>query len=98
MEAQIVRDTKPFVHDTHFEYLQVHYKELMETDFGREVDWGYVLQKLYLHACLKGQARVAEWFQSLFGQLGPIEQIAYRQSFPYGRHLLRQAQARAKQR
>jgi hypothetical protein len=55
------------------------------------VDWAF--QKLYLHACLKGRREIAEWLEkSVFPTLDPIVQIALRQGFAYGRHLLRKAQ------
>jgi hypothetical protein len=54
------------------------------------VDWAF--QKLYLHACLKGRREIAEWLEtSVFPTMDPIAQIALRQGFAYGRHLLRKA-------
>jgi hypothetical protein len=54
------------------------------------VDWAF--QKLYLHACLKGRKEIAEWLEkSVFPTMDPIVQIALRQGFAYGRHLLRKA-------
>ena len=55
------------------------------------VDWAF--QKLYLHACLKGRREIAEWLEKVvFPTLDPIVQIALRQGFAYGRHLLRKSQ------
>lgn len=53
------------------------------------VDIPWLFQKVYLHACLKGRREIAEWLEkSVFPTLDPISQIAIRQSFSYGRHLL----------
>jgi hypothetical protein len=54
------------------------------------IDWVYLFQKVYLHACLRRRADVASWLQEVcFPQLDGIQQIAVRQVFAYGRHLLR---------
>jgi hypothetical protein len=56
------------------------------------VDWPNVFKTLYLHACLKGKSSIAAWFQTdLYSLLDPIQQIALRQTFPYGTHLLKKA-------
>ena len=56
------------------------------------VDWPNVFKTLYLHACLKGKPSIASWFQTeLYPLLDPIQQIALRQTFPYGVHLLKKA-------
>ena len=60
----------------------------VETDFGREVTWDYVFQKVYLHAALKKQKAICEWLNTVFTEFDPIQQIALRQMFAYGRYLL----------
>ena len=55
-------------------------------------DWPTVFQTLYLHACLKGRIHIASWLQdSVFPTMDPIQKIALRQVFSYGRHLLKKA-------
>lgn len=72
--------------------LQAAFGELQNAD---EVDWPTLFQKVYLHACLKGQRPIAEWLEStVFPTLDPIVQIALRQGFAYGRHLLGTAERR----
>ncbi len=54
------------------------------------VDWVWLFQKLYIYAALKKQRAVAEWMETaLFPTLDPIAQIGIRQTFAYGRYLLR---------
>ncbi len=68
--------------------LQHAFNDLQASDVG-DVDWPWIFQKVYLHASLKGQRDIAEWLEtSVFPTLDPIAQIALRQSFAYGRHLL----------
>ena len=74
--------------------LTVFWKELMNEreDYPESFDWPTVFQTLYLHACLKGKSDIAHWFQTIvFPHLDPIQQIALRQSFAYGKHLLKTA-------
>lgn len=64
-------------------------------EYPESFDWPTVFQTLYLHACLKGKSEIATWFQTtVFSCLDPIQQIALRQSFAYGKHLLATAARR----
>lgn len=59
------------------------------------MDWVFVFQKLYLHACLKRRSEAAEWLSTVgFQALDPIQQIAVRQVFAYGRVLLHKGQGK----
>lgn len=63
------------------------------------IDWPWLFQKVYLHACLKGQRPIAEWLHdAVFPTIDPIGQIGIRQGFAYGRHLLETAERRAHER
>lgn len=56
---------------------------------AEEVDEAYLFHRVYLHACLKKQVEIAKWLQEeYFLAMDPIQQIALRQIFAYGRHLL----------
>lgn len=58
-------------------------------------DEAWLFQKVYLHACLKGHREIAEWLEgTVFPTMDPIAQIAVRQGFAYGRHLLGIAERR----
>lgn len=53
-------------------------------------NWTWLLQKAYLHACLRKRVAIATWLEGLFHTLlNPMEQIAYRHILNYGRTLLR---------
>jgi hypothetical protein len=67
-----------------------------EEDVG-SLDLPTLFQKVYLHACLKGQRGIVEWLQNfVFPTLDPIQQIALRQGFAYGRYLLGVAERRTR--
>jgi hypothetical protein len=75
------------------DYLQSFLREALED--GQVMDWPFIFQKVFLHACLKGRAEIAEWLEKdVFPLLDAVQQIALRQTFSYGRHLLRQAKQR----
>jgi hypothetical protein len=87
MEESLVKECKIMINEgADTEDLQAmfeYHKEQLEN-----VDWPYVLQKVYIHACLKKKAILAQWLQEQFQYIDPINQIAYRQTFAYGKHLL----------
>ncbi len=63
-------------------------KEIYEEHMNENYPWDYLYQKLYLHACLKKKHRIVEWMKGLFPSFDPIQQIALRQMFSYGKYLL----------
>ncbi len=92
VEDTIIRECKVFVERSTLQSLQEYYRSLQEDyDWSEQpVDWPYILQKVYLHACLKKKADIATWLEELFKvSVDPINQIAYRQMFAYGHTLLR---------
>ncbi len=92
VEDTIIRECKVFVERSTLQSLQEYYQSLQEDyDWSEQpVDWPYILQKVYLHACLKKKAEIATWLEELFKvAVDPINQIAYRQMFAYGHVLLR---------
>ena len=84
----IIQVCKKYIEDNDIDYLQQIYKDIACEKDGA-YDWAFIFQKLYLHACLKKKREVAEWFEKeVFLLLDPIQQIALRQCFAYGRYLL----------
>ena len=74
--------------------LENYTRDLFQCEFDRPLDWPTIFHKVYLHACLKGRHECATWMQTvLFPAMDPIQQIALRQIFPYGRVLLQKAKA-----
>ncbi len=87
MEDALVKEGKTMINEgclaEDLQAMFAHYKEELEN-----VDWPYVLQKIYIHACLKKKADLAAWLQDQFQYVDAINQIAYRQTFAYGKYLL----------
>lgn len=79
-----LKTCKTLIEKDNLEGLQELYVEYQEEPYP----WEYIYQKLYLHACLKKKPRIVEWMKSIFEQFDPIQQIALRQMFSYGKYLL----------
>lgn len=91
IEDTLIFDIKNIINKGDLSALQAHYANL-QNDYDwseRAPDWPYVLQKVYLHACLKRRREIAVWLEGLFTSMDPIQQIAYRHTLNYGRVLLR---------
>lgn len=96
MDQYIIQECKTILNydvgNSHHLVLENYYRDLLDCEFDTTPDWPYIFQKVYLHACLKGRRDAATWMQNvLFQTMDPIQQIALRQIFPYGRTLLARA-------
>jgi len=53
-----------------------------------DIPWDYIFEKVYIHACLKKRKDIADFLTEEYKKLDPIQQIAIRHVFSYGRYLL----------
>ena len=89
---QIVKECKEYIEKGNIDGIKQYYSELIESELPSKVDWSFIFHKVYLHACLKGVEGISSWLEKeVYIRMDGIEQIALRQIFPYGKHLLRQA-------
>lgn len=91
---EIIYTAKDRINNGDLVGIQAIYLDILNTEYptNEEPDIGYLFHRLYLHACLKGQPTIADWLTTaLFNNMDPIQQIALRQIFPYGRLLLSRA-------
>jgi hypothetical protein len=89
LEEQLILEIKSYINNGNLDGLKEQWVEYQNyTDFGREIAWDFVFQKIYLHAALKKQKLICEWLNIIFKEFNPIQQIAMRQMFSYARHLL----------
>lgn len=83
------KETKRIIETADVSTIQELMLKLLDPTIELEIGLDYIFQKVYLHACLKGRADIAEWLTNdFFPRMNPIEQIAIRQVFSYGKHLL----------
>lgn len=89
VEKEVIAEIKQYINNGDLAGLIGKWTEYQtETDFGREIAWDFIFQKVYLHASLKKQKSICEWLDTIFTELDPIQQIALRQLFSYTRYLL----------
>jgi hypothetical protein len=79
-----IKQCKILIEENNLDCLQDYYLENKDEPFA----WEYVYQKIYLHASLKKKPMIVEWMKGLFETFDPIQQIALRQMFSYGKYLL----------
>ena len=82
---ELVKRFKSFVDAHDLSGAKLFYEGVTELE---DVAWDYVYQKVYLHACLKKRHDFVKWMNELFEALEPLQRIALRQMFAYGRYLL----------
>ena len=92
MEAQIIHQAKQNItkqySDLHL--LQTLFVEAQEELQHNQIDWAYIFQKVYVHACLHGHRETAKWLRATFEEKAdPISKLAYRQTYAYANVLLR---------
>ena len=92
MDDELIQTCKNWIDMKNTCGLQTYICEMMETEYPTEPDWPYIFHRVYLHACLKGLADAASWLETtIYPRMDPIQQIALRQIFPYGRTLIQKA-------
>ena len=85
-ERNCIKYIKLLIDSDNLAEIQLYYNELLSSDIS--MNWQYIYQTCYIHACLKHKTNIVEWISSLFEDLDPISKIAMRQVFSYGRYLL----------
>jgi len=89
IEDELIQEIKPLINAGNLTALEIAWEDYRDnTDFGRELAWDYIFQKVYLHAALKKQRAICEWLDTIFLEFNPMLQIAMRQMFAYARYLL----------
>ena len=82
---EFVRQCKVFIENDSLDQLQNFITEYSGDD---GLAWEFILQKLYLHACLKKKKYIADAILDYRRYLDPIQQIGIRQMIAYGNWLL----------
>jgi hypothetical protein len=86
MSEDIVYTFKEYINNKDIEGIKEYIDALTESD--ESVEWDYIFQKVYIHACLKKNKPVAELLLTKFAEMEPQHQIIARQVLAYGRYLM----------
>jgi len=92
MESQIIHHAKQYLTKQYSDLhgLQTLFLETQEELKEKPIDWSYIFQNVYLHACLHGHRETAKWLREIFEEKAdPISKLAYRQTYAYANVLLR---------
>ena len=82
----IIQFLKDLVDKNDLDALKTYYSTLF--DYNTNIPWDVVFQRVYLHACLRKRSTIADFLVQVYETMDPIDKIALRQVFPYGRYLL----------
>lgn len=90
MDTVILNTVKDYIEHDQLEELQTYFIQVLsEPSEDYRLPWEYLFQRSYLHACLKKNRRIAEWFErEVYTYFDDLTKMALRQSFAYGRYLL----------
>ncbi len=88
MVEGVICNFKRYIEAGSLEACKSYLQEIIDEYENDSIPWDYIFQKVYLHACLKKQKSIVDWLMLVFNGLPPIQQIAVRQVFSYGRSLL----------
>lgn len=89
VDKTILNEVRQHIEHGDLSEVQHYWKSLQEYEYDQTPDWVYLFQKIYLHACIKKHRAIANWLQTtVFPQMDPIQQIALRQVFSYGKYIL----------
>lgn len=84
---ELVKDIKVFIENNDLLSIKEFYENLI-VNTPDNINWSFVYQKVYLHACLKKKHTIVEYLKTLFDSLPVMDQITIRQMFHYGDYLL----------
>jgi hypothetical protein len=85
----IIRFLKGLVDKNDLDAMKMYYNALPEEgEDTTTIPWDVVFQRVYLHACLRKRTDIVAFLVQVYESMNPIDKIALRQVFPYGRYLL----------
>ena len=90
VEQSIVNDVKKIIERGSIEEMKEFWLSITtEYEFDQPIDFPWIMQKVFIHACLHGKKDIAEWLRSIFDGMDEISKIAYKHTINYGDALLR---------
>ena len=86
MSEDVVHIFKEYINNNDIDGFKNFIEEVSESD--EPIEWDYIFQKVYIHACLKKNKSFTEFLMTKFTEMAPEHQIIARQVFAYGRYLM----------
>ena len=88
MNRQIIKNFKELIDENNNEKINDYYQELSKSNFDYYPNWEYIIQHVYLYACLKKNIFVTEMIEkNIIPSLGFIAEAALKPTLIYGKYL-----------
>ena len=88
MNRQIIKNFKELIDENNKEKINEYYQELSSSNFDYYPNWEYIIQQVYLYACLKKNTFVMETIEKvIIPSLGFIAEAALKPTIIYGKYL-----------
>ncbi len=88
VEIEIIRTAKEIVERQTPQDFVSFVQELLEMGLSPEPSWHYILQKVYLHACLKKKQEIVNFLERLVARHSRLQSLGWKQTVAYGKSLL----------
>lgn len=88
VEIEIIRTAKEIVERQTPQEFAAFVQELMETEFSPPPSWHYILQKVYLHGCLKQKQEIVNFLERLVAAESRLQSLGWKSTVAYGKTLL----------
>ena len=88
---EIIKTCKIHIKHRDLGLLKGYYFDLQDIDISTAsgIAYEYIYQKIFLYACIIGVDDILKWLSDLYFDFDDIVKIALRQSFFYGKYLLK---------
>ena len=86
MSEDVVHIFKEYINNNDIDGFKNFIEEVSESD--EPIEWDYIFQKVYIHACLKKNKSFTEFLMTKFTEMEQQHQIIARQVLTYGRYLM----------
>ena len=86
-QDDLIRVFKDYINKNNVDGFKEFLFEVQET--YESLSWDYLFHKIYIHACLKKNQPIVDIMIEKYNTLDPIDKIALRQIFSYGKYLLK---------
>lgn len=88
VEIEIIRTAKDIVERQTLQEFTTFVQELMEAGLSPEPSWHYILQRVYLHACLKQKREIVNFLERLVATESRLQSLGWKSTVAYGKTLL----------
>ena len=88
---EIIKTCKIYIRHNDLDMLKTYYANLQDPEILiiSGIAYEYIYQKIFLYTCIIGSDEILKWLTETYFEFDDISKIALRQSFFYGKYLLK---------